>query len=54
MVTTVSQSLKDDTYTHFNTTREIQVVPNFIDTKDSLVEIDLEKRRRYAKDDERI
>ena len=54
IVTTVSQSLKDDTYTHFNTTREIQVVPNFIDTKDSLVEIDLEKRRRYAKDDERI
>jgi len=30
-VTTVSQSLKDDTEKHFQITNEIQVIPNFID-----------------------
>lgn len=30
-VTTVSQSLKDDTEKHFDITNEIQVIPNFID-----------------------
>ena len=30
-VTTVSQSLKDDTYSHFRVTRHIEVIPNFID-----------------------
>ncbi len=30
-VTTVSQSLKDDTEKHFEITNEIQVIPNFID-----------------------
>lgn len=32
-VTAVSDSLKTDTYTHFNVTRNIQVIPNFIDLK---------------------
>lgn len=31
-VTAVSQSLKDDTYEHFAITRDIQVVPNFINS----------------------
>ncbi|MFZ9755303.1 MAG: N-acetyl-alpha-D-glucosaminyl L-malate synthase BshA [Bacteroidia bacterium] len=31
IVTAVSQSLKEDTYKHFHVTREIEVVPNFID-----------------------
>jgi N-acetyl-alpha-D-glucosaminyl L-malate synthase BshA len=53
-ITAVSQSLKDDTYSHFNTDREIHVIPNFIDSKDELGEMDYEKRRRYAKDEERI
>ncbi len=53
-VTTVSQSLKDDTYKHFGTNREIHVIPNFIQPKESLPEINLEKRRRYAFDNERI
>ncbi len=53
-ITAVSQSLKDDTYSHFNTDREIHVIPNFIDSKENLEEIDLVKRRRYANDDERI
>lgn len=30
-VTAVSKSLKDDTYTHFKVTNEIDVIPNFID-----------------------
>ncbi len=53
-ITAVSQSLKDDTYSHFKTDREIHVIPNFIDSKDQLGEMDFEKRRRYAKDEERI
>lgn len=53
-VTTVSQSLKDDTYKHFGTDREIHVIPNFIQSESELPVIDLEKRRRYAADNERI
>jgi len=30
-VTTVSESLKKDTYAHFQVTKDIQVIPNFID-----------------------
>lgn len=40
-VTAVSEDLKKDTYKHFNITREIQVIPNFID---------LEKFQRQRKD----
>ena len=29
-VTAVSQSLKDDTFEHFNINREIEVIPNFV------------------------
>jgi len=53
-ITAVSQSLKDDTYSHFKTDREIHVIPNFIDSKDLLGEMDFDKRRRYAKEEERI
>ena len=53
-VTAVSQSLKDDTYKHFGTRREIHVIPNFINSNENLPVIDLEKRRRYANDNERI
>lgn len=53
-VTAVSQSLKDDTYTHFDTKRNIEVIPNFIQPVEELPKIDLEKRRRYALDSERI
>jgi N-acetyl-alpha-D-glucosaminyl L-malate synthase BshA len=30
-VTTVSESLRNDTYAHFNITKEIDVIPNFVD-----------------------
>jgi L-malate glycosyltransferase len=53
-VTTVSQSLKEDTYKHFGTKREIKVIPNFILPLETLPKIDFEKRRKYATDDEKI
>lgn len=54
-VTAVSESLKKDTYTHFNTEREIHVVPNFIQFSPEIKESELlERRRKYALDNERI
>jgi N-acetyl-alpha-D-glucosaminyl L-malate synthase BshA len=53
-VTAVSQSLKDDTISHFATTQTIHVIPNFIQVKPELLEKNLEKRRHYAMDNERI
>jgi L-malate glycosyltransferase len=53
-ITTVSESLKRDTYTHFNTERSINVIPNFIKTKGQLEDVDFNTRRRYAKDEEKI
>lgn len=55
-VTAVSESLKADTYAHFDTQREIHVVPNFIQPS---LELErnvafLERRRKYALDNERI
>lgn len=54
-VTAVSESLRKDTFTHFNTDREIHVVPNFIQSSPEipLTEL-LERRRKYASDNERI
>jgi N-acetyl-alpha-D-glucosaminyl L-malate synthase BshA len=53
-VTAVSQSLKNDTIAHFATTQTIHVIPNFIQVKPVLQEMNLEKRRHYAQDNERI
>jgi N-acetyl-alpha-D-glucosaminyl L-malate synthase BshA len=53
-VTAVSQSLKDDTIAHFATSQTIHVIPNFIQVKPELLEKNLEKRRHYAMDNERI
>lgn len=53
-ITAVSESLKKDTYNHFDTSKEIHVIPNFIETPAELPVINLETRRRYAKDDEKI
>lgn len=54
-VTAVSESLKQDTYRHFDTKREIKVIPNFINNfSEDPLDIELERRRKYAKDDERI
>jgi N-acetyl-alpha-D-glucosaminyl L-malate synthase BshA len=54
-VTAVSQSLKNDTYTHFQIERPIHVIPNFIDVdgeNESTDSIDL--RCRYALPTEKI
>lgn len=53
-VTAVSESLRKDTFAHFDTSREVHVIPNFIQAQDALKPIDLEKRRHYALDHERI
>ncbi|MBL4862102.1 MAG: N-acetyl-alpha-D-glucosaminyl L-malate synthase BshA [Crocinitomicaceae bacterium] len=51
-VTAVSESLKRDTYKHFSTTREIEVIPNFVHLKEHVSNGGSEVRRRYAPDDE--
>ncbi|MEY3425971.1 MAG: hypothetical protein RL679_1329, partial [Bacteroidota bacterium] len=49
-VTAVSESLKRDTYKHFNTTREIHVIPNFIAPTIGISNASAEVRQKYAKD----
>lgn len=53
-VTTVSESLKRDTLEHFNITRSIDVIPNFIVSDDVLPTPNQETRRHYAPDSEAI
>ncbi|MDG1147301.1 MAG: N-acetyl-alpha-D-glucosaminyl L-malate synthase BshA [Crocinitomicaceae bacterium] len=53
-VTAVSESLKNDTYKHFSTTREIKVIPNFIPVQHKVSVMNWDLRRRYAPDDEPI
>ncbi len=53
-VTSVSESLKRDTYTHFKVEKDIRVIPNFIHTVPQLPTINREIRRFYADDNERI
>lgn len=53
-VTSVSESLRQDTYTYFNIQKEIQVIPNFIHTTPQLPVLHPETRRFYAEDNERI
>lgn len=53
-VTAVSVSLMKDTLTHFSTRRKIHVIPNFIHVPDDLPVVNMEKRRQYATDEERI
>jgi L-malate glycosyltransferase len=53
-VTAVSESLRKDTYNHFGTDRDIHVIPNFIDSLDEIKPINIDVRRLYAKDEEKI
>jgi N-acetyl-alpha-D-glucosaminyl L-malate synthase BshA len=53
-VTTVSESLKEDTYKHFDTKRDIHVIPNFIIPSEELPVVDPVKRAVYAEHDEPI
>lgn len=54
VVTSVSQSLKDDTLKLFNITREIHVVPNFIDVDNYMKNFTDCQRELMAEDDELI
>ncbi len=51
-VTAVSESLKQDTYSHFETTREIDVIPNFVQVCQEPRIVDTEKRCKYTSDTE--
>ncbi len=53
-VTAVSESLKEDTYAHFHTTRHIDVIPNFITPNDIVTKPDLTLRKKYAPNNEKI
>lgn len=53
-VTAVSESLKNDTYKHFVTTREIHVIPNFIVPALQNNDTPSVIRQKYAADNERI
>lgn len=53
-VTAVSESLKNDTYKHFATKREIHVIPNFIVPALQNFEKQSVIRQKYAVDNERI
>lgn len=47
-VTAVSESLRKDTYDHFNINREIDVIPNFICVQDYELENNAKYKCRYA------
>jgi N-acetyl-alpha-D-glucosaminyl L-malate synthase BshA len=53
-VTAVSESLKADTYEHFDVTREIEVIPNFICPEHYLPKPEKDFRNEYAPNGERI
>jgi len=53
-VTAVSESLKEATYAHFNTSREIHVIPNFIAPNIETSSVSSDVRRKYACDGEKI
>jgi len=54
ILTAVSESLKRDTLQHFQIAGDIQVIPNFVCFKEYCQEKDMEFRRTYADDDEKI
>ncbi|WP_443936550.1 N-acetyl-alpha-D-glucosaminyl L-malate synthase BshA [Pedobacter sp. MW01-1-1] len=53
-VTTVSQDLKDDTYNHFEITKDIQVIPNFIDFNRFSLQAKDHFKKAIAPNNERI
>ncbi|MFM7466623.1 MAG: N-acetyl-alpha-D-glucosaminyl L-malate synthase BshA [Crocinitomicaceae bacterium] len=53
-VTAVSNSLKASTYEHFNITRQIDVIPNFIVVDEDNAGFSEKMRRKYACDGEKI
>ena len=54
IVTSVSESLKQDTYNHFDIKNGIEVVPNFICSKEYQLPNNEKYRKRYAPNGEKI
>lgn len=50
----MSTSLRDDTYRHFNITREVEVIPNFIKLEHYKAKAEKNFRQAYAPNGERI
>ncbi|MEJ6755624.1 MAG: N-acetyl-alpha-D-glucosaminyl L-malate synthase BshA [Crocinitomicaceae bacterium] len=53
-ITAVSESLREDTYKHFNATKDILVIPNFVHPRSKTIHNIQEIRRQYAIDNEPI
>ncbi|MDC1384860.1 N-acetyl-alpha-D-glucosaminyl L-malate synthase BshA [Crocinitomicaceae bacterium] len=53
-ITAVSESLREDTYKHFNATKDILVIPNFVHPRSKTINNIQEIRRRYANDNEPV
>jgi N-acetyl-alpha-D-glucosaminyl L-malate synthase BshA len=53
-VTAVSESLRQDTFRHFAVTREIKVIPNFINLEEYKIKPPACTRKNYAPDGEKI
>lgn len=53
-VTAVSKSLREDTYSHFGVTREVEVIPNFVNLANYLHNGDVHDRENYAPNGEKI
>lgn len=53
-VTAVSESLRADTYKHFEVTREVEVIPNFVNLKNYPHNGDVEDKQSYAPNGEKI
>lgn len=53
-VTAVSESLRDDTFSHFKVDREIEVIPNFVNLPNYQQIDDPEERSNYAPEGQKI
>jgi len=53
-VTAVSESLRRDTYDHFGVTREVEVIPNFVNLENYPHNGDAEDKQSYAPNGEKI
>lgn len=53
-VTAVSKNLREDTYSHFEVTREVEVIPNFVNLDNYRHNGDVRDRENYAPNGEKI
>jgi len=53
-ITAVSGFLKKTTLLEFSLNKEIEIIPNFVDTERFIPQVDKTRRRHFAKDEEKI